>query len=39
MFYGINALERFLKQEAEDDANNNPCKGVDFYRSITKTNY
>lgn len=36
MFYGINDLERFLKQEAEDDANNNPCKDVDFYRSIKK---
>lgn len=32
MFYGIKELERLLKQEAEDGANNIPSKDVDFYR-------
>ena len=36
MFYGIKELERLLKQEAEDGANNIPSKDVDFYRSIKK---
>lgn len=36
MFYGIKELERLLKQEAEDRANNIPSKDVDFYRSIKK---
>jgi len=36
MFYGIKDLERLLKQEAEDDANNTMCNDVDFYSNIQK---